>query len=263
MKIYHYTSIETLALIVYNKNIWFNRLDFVDDCEESLYGSGPTNTKLGQYTFVSCWTKDSKENLSLWKMYTNNKGVRIGLDEDMFITHKVNEKFQSYFAKPMDMIGNAMVSSFTNEAKLYDVVYVQELESEMKNLIEKVGDTGAWIKTDKMGLFKREEWSFQKECRFKINVNPINPNYINKTNGKSDFDILYSFMNALGPSIVANTPVNFTYIDIPLKESKLDCIEVMMGPMTTEGEKIIVKHLLAKFNNATVKDSYFKGKIRK
>ena len=97
----------------------------------------------------------------------------------------------------------------------------------------------------------------------KINVNPINPNYINKTNGKSDFDILYSFMNALGPSIVANTPVNFTYIDIPLKESKLDCIEVMMGPMTTEGEKIIVKHLLAKFNNATVKDSYFKGKIRK
>ena len=37
----------------------------------------------------------------------------------------------------------------------------------------------------------------------------------------------------------------------------------MMGPMTTEGEKIIVKHLLAKFNNATVKDSYFKGKIRK
>ena len=31
MKIYHYTSIETLALIVYNKNIRFNRLDFVDD----------------------------------------------------------------------------------------------------------------------------------------------------------------------------------------------------------------------------------------
>ena len=53
------------------------------------------------------------------------------------------------------------------------------LSKNMKNLIEKVGDTGAWIKTDKMGLFKREEWSFQKECRFKINVNPINSNYIN------------------------------------------------------------------------------------
>lgn len=36
MKIYHYTSIETLALIIKNKTIRFNRLDFVDDCEESL-----------------------------------------------------------------------------------------------------------------------------------------------------------------------------------------------------------------------------------
>ena len=63
MKIYHYTSIETLALIVQNKTIRFNRLDFVDDCEESLYGSGPTNIKLGQYTFVSCWTKDCKHSI--------------------------------------------------------------------------------------------------------------------------------------------------------------------------------------------------------
>lgn len=263
MKIYHYTSIETLALIVQNKTIRFNRLDFVDDCEESLYGSGPTNIKLGQYTFVSCWTKDSKENLSLWKMYTNNKGVRIGLDEDMFITHKINDKFKSYFSKPIDFLGNAMVSAFINEAKLYDISYVQNLESEMNNLIEKVGETGAGFKTDRIGLFKREEWSFQKECRFKINVMPINPFLINDTKIKTDFDLIFKLMEALGPSIAINTPINISYIDVPLNANKLDYIEVMMGPLTTKGERIIVEHLLTQFSHATIIDSFFNGKIRK
>lgn len=34
-KIYHYTSIENLALILKNKSIRFNRLDHVDDKEEA------------------------------------------------------------------------------------------------------------------------------------------------------------------------------------------------------------------------------------
>lgn len=263
MKIYHYTSIDTLALIIKNQNIRFNRLDFVDDREEALYGSGPTNINLGQYTFVSCWTRDSKENLALWNMYTKNKGVRIGLDEDMFVTYNVNEHFESFFNNTFDVIGNAMVSPYTNESKLYDVVYVDNVEEHMKNMVERIGETGAWIKTDKMGLFKKDEWSFQKECRFKINVNPINPNYIDNTKSKSDLDKLSATMCALGPSIATNTPVNFNHIDITLKKNKLDCIEVMMGPMTTEDDKITVEHLLAKFSHSTVVDSYFKGKIRK
>lgn len=53
-KIYHYTSIETLALILKYKTIRFNRLDQVDDYEEACYGSGDLNLHLGQYCFVSC-----------------------------------------------------------------------------------------------------------------------------------------------------------------------------------------------------------------
>ena len=34
MRIYHYTNIETLALILKNRTIRFNRLDHVDDLEE-------------------------------------------------------------------------------------------------------------------------------------------------------------------------------------------------------------------------------------
>ena len=62
-KIYHYTTIDTLALILKHCTIRFNRLDKVDDLEEAMYGSGEQNINLGKYTFVSCWTKDQDENV--------------------------------------------------------------------------------------------------------------------------------------------------------------------------------------------------------
>lgn len=50
--IYHYTTIESLALILRNKTLLFNRLDCVDDLEEgSVCSSG---IYVGRYVFVSC-----------------------------------------------------------------------------------------------------------------------------------------------------------------------------------------------------------------
>jgi len=45
MKIHHYTSIETLSVILEHKTIRFNMLDQVDDREEAIYGSGSTGIK--------------------------------------------------------------------------------------------------------------------------------------------------------------------------------------------------------------------------
>lgn len=129
MNLFHYTSIETLALILKNKTIRFNRLDCVDDLEESMYGSGPNDIKLGQYQFVSCWTKDSEENLALWKMYTNNKGIRICLDSDMFKKYQILEsKDISYFEKPMAFGEDYMLTPVMNIAQLYDVQYVSDVK---------------------------------------------------------------------------------------------------------------------------------------
>lgn len=86
MKLYHYTSIETLALILKHKTIRFSRLDRVDDPDEYAFsGDGVTPA---HYCFVSCWTKNSRENLPQWYMYGNSThGVRIELDSDMFELH--------------------------------------------------------------------------------------------------------------------------------------------------------------------------------
>lgn len=75
-KIFHYTTIENLALILKNRNIRFNRLDHVDDREEAKIKSSGKN--LSQYFFCflldkRCYRKySSVENVhQQWSWRTN------------------------------------------------------------------------------------------------------------------------------------------------------------------------------------------------
>ena len=137
MKIHHYTSIETLEMILKNKSIKFNRLDQVDDKAEYKYDSTvyDTNIKLGKYTFVSCWTKSEMENIDLWNRYgKGNKGVRISLDEDMFETYDVGTVNRSFYNNREYCFENFVVSSYINKVGLVDVKYEQILSYIIKKL---------------------------------------------------------------------------------------------------------------------------------
>ena len=61
MKIYQYTSIDVLKLILENKTIRFKKLDLVDDIDESDYCFEPIGFNPSKYFFVSCWTKEKHE----------------------------------------------------------------------------------------------------------------------------------------------------------------------------------------------------------
>ena len=261
MKIYHYTTIETLALILKNRTIRFNRLDKVDDMEEAMYGSGDSNIMLGQYCFVSCWTKDDKENLALWKMYTNYKGVRIGIDEDLFVKHKVNDTFYSYFQELGHIEGDCVFMLPNNEAKLQEIHYVTDNKSLISNLIKKEGD-GISINTKDMGCIKRDSWAFQNEYRFRLIAQPLNPELMD-TNEKSNlFHSLMHLMDIIAKSLTQNYKVHTEYVDLPMKLEVLNNIEIMLGPTTSLADKIIVETLLRDFSNTKIIDSYFKGKIK-
>ena len=83
--LYHYTNINTLALILKNKTIRFNSLNRVDDLSEGL-----TNDlgEMGKYVFVSSWTETPEESIPFWKMYTKDMGgVRIRLKSSPFRTY--------------------------------------------------------------------------------------------------------------------------------------------------------------------------------
>ena len=87
--LFHYSSINKLALILSSKRIRFNRLDFVNDPNE---GSTSDFGSMAVYFFVSCWTKHKEENLALWNMYTEKmRGIRIELPLPLFNNYNIGE----------------------------------------------------------------------------------------------------------------------------------------------------------------------------
>ena len=107
--LYHYTSIETLALILANKTICFNNLLYVDDSEEAeTFDMG----KFGRFVYVSCWTSDEQESIPLWNLYTSDMhGVRIRLPKFPFKKYKY-KKGEYFLDKDVD--------TYINLKKLYN-----------------------------------------------------------------------------------------------------------------------------------------------
>ena len=106
--LFHYTSLETLALILTNKTICFNTLLNVDDIEEAETSDLGL---FGKFVYVSCWTDDVKESIALWQMYTPNMhGVRIQLPAF---------PFKQYYYKAGTYHFNLDTTSYINEEKVY------------------------------------------------------------------------------------------------------------------------------------------------
>ena len=80
--LYHYTSLENLALILKNKTIKFNNLLYVDDMEEA---ETEDMGLFGRFVYVSCWTMDSEESIPMWNLYTPNKIGRASWRERVLI----------------------------------------------------------------------------------------------------------------------------------------------------------------------------------
>ena len=87
--LYHYTSIQTLALILKNKRLLFNNLLNVDDPEEA---ESEDLGLIGKHCLISCWTDSSEDVLPMWNMYTPDmKGVRIGMRVNPFRKYIYNK----------------------------------------------------------------------------------------------------------------------------------------------------------------------------
>lgn len=231
--IYHYTTISTLALILSSKKIRFNRLDKVDDIEEGELKIGPNNLKMGQYTFVSCWTKDPIENIALWNMYTKYQGIRIKMKPDIFKGYtKSNSKVQLYFDE--DKIyedKGCYINHLSNIIQLYDVIYTDKLEESVQNSTIEIKRNHFYIMNSKIGIWKSKQWEFQKECRFKIIVYPYS----------KDRETEKCLFNN-------NCPINLNELYIDLNENAFTHMEITLGPLCTESDKIIVQSLLSYHN---------------
>lgn len=222
-RIYHYTSFEIFKLIIKNKVIRFNSLANVDDAEEGYLIDCASQAK---YFFVSCWTKDQKENIPLWKMYVKSSfAVRIGVDPKILIPKLIkrclikNQTNRNAYVTLMHRTSNL-------ENNFFSKVFYEENPylSQSKNL------RGIYNPEyiNKYGLIKNVDWSFQKEVRYIIQAVPIK-SVIKRPNS--------SLYNSIQESIINNDFTNIEYLDIEYTQEFMENAHFMLGPSTTEENK--------------------------
>lgn len=253
--LYHYTSIENLALILKNKTIRFSSLSKVDDLREATtkdFG------EFGRFCFVSCWTDMKEESIPLWKMYTPDMaGVRIKLPIRPFEKYKIsqgshyNEKeFYSYIDQDnhFSKDGNRYLFSPVEEDDfIYKVGYTQN-ESLIFPKVYECSDSSKSIKIKNIGKYKDAVWKFQEEWRYKLFFWPITMEEFKNINSVEAQQNLIS--------IIKEKDLPFQYYDLKIDEEKFKYMEILVGPKANDAQKIIIESLINKYNKGiNIEDS--------
>jgi len=254
MRIYHYTNLESLALILKNKTIRFNRLDKVDDFEEGNAES--LGVRFCKYVFASCWTEDPEESIPLWKMYGGDfGGLRVSMEYDMFQEYLVSDldfggqKSQGYIITKIpakDMASPDFfimpILDYNNDLFYRHIKYVDNVFEYTKDAIKinningNRGDMNIEMKP--FGYYKNKRWEFQKETRFVLYIFPVN---ILKEGANPEISSIVM------QSLLNNKPLPFTYYDLHLKDSVTDNMEITLSPSASEAQKIIVQAVVDKY----------------
>ena len=273
MKIYHYTTIEALALILESKCIKFSRLDLLDDKTESESFS---NFIPFHYIFSSSYTNDAAENIPLWKMYSNMEtGIRLEFDTDtMFspVKQKVELPFHKheqcicppylytaipsqyilnsdYCLLPQDKADSDYIDDCIKIKKItyldnFQEFYKSRLESKEEIVSNKTFRTISYDPID-FGFYKNKYWEFQKEIRLLIYAMPF------------VYDKYEISKCALGERLLKTT-----HILVPLSEQCLQHFKITFAPKISHASRVIVKALLSQYPNASCMDSCLYGTIR-
>lgn len=248
MKIYHYTSIESLYLILKNKSLRFSTLANVDDKDE---GMTQEFELAKQFLLVSCWTEEEEESIPQWSVYSNNmEGIRIGVEIDESSPENIFKLIEDPITKRL--VSESLVFMETlplvasTGCPFYREMKYTKDKTKLSPSIYSIDENKRLIDMSKVALYKSNEWSFQKESRFIIDfhASPFN----NDMTSNKDFDLIGSMKTQSLP---------FMYKDIKLSDTFFDNIEIIFGPKCPPVHKEFVEMYVKQFNiAATMKDSY-------
>ena len=244
-RLFHYTSINNLALILASRNIRFSRLDKVNDPSEGIssdFGS------LAVYKFISSWTKNSEENFALWNMYTDKmRGIRLELPLPIFNNYKIGETSNLLVSEADYIDYEKEIFIITAQNKPIGVEYTDDEEQ----LFPKIrGIRG--LKASSLGVKKRTIWRIEDEVRFIMDILPID-----SSTPKNNLPNTYQ------KKIANKIPPKIYFYDIAMNEESFKNMKILIGPRIKLGDREIVNALVNKFNpSATVQISKLTDKIK-
>lgn len=268
-KLYHYTNIDSLALILKNRTIRLNSLDKMDDLQEK---AGLDHQNIGRYFYVSCWTDEVLESIPMWNMYTRvDSGIRIELPQNPFTKNIISGKTLSQLLpgreiegdfehlslfSPEFIIANKVTSpQFLNNDILYKIEYTNNKEFLYPKIINLSND-GINLSYEKIGKYKNIHWSFQREWRYLIMLFPID-----------SFDNPGSLLHKFKELVknIANQTDNDplpSSVDLEISPDNFDKMVITKSPKLSLGNDLILNALLEKYNlNVKIRESTLKGLI--
>ena len=147
--LYHYTTVDTLELILKNKTIRFNPLTNMDDNLEQWSAHGKQE---GSHVFISSWTESEDEIPDMWKQYCRpspERGVRIRMVKNPFsvennhLPYGIKEAAAEWIAIKNNFIEKTLhrkVRSYEDHIRLFPVALVRNrnAKNELISLHEKI-----------------------------------------------------------------------------------------------------------------------------
>lgn len=254
MKLYHYTTLDSLLKILASKKLRFTSLEYVDDSYEHQVSSNKNYTKMGRYCYVSSWTK-KREDYFQWNLYGDKmNGVMIELNLDDI--GNIEENFKKLFVmveqqhtdgsigfipQGLDKLKSQMLQTEKNfilDEVSYDndKIYPLNVELEESGIdgLPNIDIQG----TEKIGKYKRKSWDFQEEIRFRFMTVPWT---------KKDFDDIENFVNKFAEDnrVIVHHKLNsdlmkrltndfelkqLPHIDLSLSDEFFERITIVLGP---------------------------------
>ncbi|MDU2670387.1 MAG: hypothetical protein E7C49_00100 [Clostridium sp.] len=249
--LYHYTSIDTLNLILTNKTIRFNSLPYVDDKEEK---KTQDMGDFGRYCFISSWTDVASETTDLWERYGGKgKGIRIRMKSYPFKKYYLYNNglngIESYF-KGNEIYSRGYLIEFDKYQKdrmLFKVEYSKDEEKLYPKLKQFENEHNVIINFEDVGKYKDDKWDVQQEWRYRIIIIPIDSKTINLNN---PLDIV--------EELRSGKELPFTDYYLSIENKCLNDIEILLGPKTTDDDLIRVNEIVRRNN---IKANVIKSKL--
>lgn len=266
--LFHYTNIETLALILKNHTIRFNSLDKMDDLQENETAD---IRNVGQFCYISSWTGNIEENIPMWNMYTSIfSGIRIRMkkmpfraqenrvsDIEKVIKQKVNDESGGHPFKSLIPVAEMFKRGFiSHDAISGKILYKVEYTSDKEKLYPKLvtyGDGDFNIALGKLGKFKNVHWTFQNEWRYILTCLPLD---INQVPDKVSYDA-QMMVNKILKGLEKQP---FPFYDLYIDDNAFKDMEITLSPKISLGNREIVKLLVEKYNpSAKIRESELVG----
>lgn len=255
--LYHYASLDTLALILHNRTIRFSRLDKVDDPQEQRSAD---SKNLGKMKLVSCWTSSDEESIPMWREYAGAEcGVRIQMKSYPFMQYSVSTESLSKLSP--DAVLNAPGGSFDglhlpledfwdknyhffetarDREILHEVEYTNDESLLFPKVINSFENGGLVADLNALGVHKTTAWSYQKEWRYILTAVPIGIDSV--VNVRLD-----QILRANDVILDKCDPGIPLYYDLAISDEAFSSMKIVSSPKMTPGNRVILNALVEKY----------------